>query len=168
MRCPAMARPRKSPGWSPISHGWSGGRETAIHDRHSSFELKRRVLWKHGSARGHDVSLGQFREVASSSNQPTQKYLKIESQYMGQVNQQQVLRIHPNPRRPVVPPAPIMAPAPVRAPAVAGLNRDDRLQVAVALVALRRFVEQQNAALTNAIDTLGTTVQNIMIRVSSE
>jgi len=67
-----------------------------------------------------------------------------------------VLRIHPIPRNPVVAPAPIMAPA------VSGLDRDDRLKVVLAIAALKRFAEQQNAALITAIDTLNTTVQNII------
>jgi len=48
------------------------------------------------------------------------------------------------------------------APAFSGLDRDDRLKVVLAIAALKRFAEQQNAALITAIDTLNTTVQNII------
>jgi hypothetical protein len=90
------------------------------------------------------------------SSQLNPEHLKTESQYMSQGNQQPALRIHPIPRGPIAPPAP------VRVPVVAGLSRDDRLQVATAILAFRRFVEQQNAALITAVDALNTNIQNII------
>jgi hypothetical protein len=91
-----------------------------------------------------------------------QNQQKHQSPQSSVLNLSSGIRFHFKPPTPQVAPVPVRPLIPANPDPRLRVSVDERRQVAAAIMAMRNLVDQQNAALVRAIDTLSTAVFNVI------